>query len=172
MSGPYNFNVAGDHGYDIPPFVSPFVSRHTTFILNPHAGIFVTSCIRTLENCAIAASFATILIISTFLIHEININSKQDDLSPRDVLKNLKIQNTNKIIIGHLNINSLRNKFECLKFIIDKSVEIFLISETKLNHTFPDSQFQSLDGFLPYVLTGKIEMTSQGDHLRVTIIFM
>ena len=60
----------------------------------------------------------------------------------------MRIQNANKIIIGHLNINSLRNKFECLKYIIDKSVDIFLISETKLNDTFPDSQFQ-IDGFLP-----------------------
>ena len=35
-----------------------------------------------------------------------------------------------------------------MKYIIDKSVDIFLISETKLNDTFPDNQFQ-IDGFLP-----------------------
>ena len=110
MSGPYNFNVAGDHRYDVPPFVS---------ILNPNSGIFVTSYNRIFENCAMATLFTTILIISNFLIHEININSKEDDLSPRDVLKKLRIQNANKIIIGHLNINSLRNN-ECLKYIIDK----------------------------------------------------
>ena len=79
MSGPYNFNVAGDHGYDVLPFIS---------ILNPHAGIFVTSYIRIFENCAIVTLFTTILIISSFLIHVININSKEDDLSPLDVLKN------------------------------------------------------------------------------------
>ena len=69
---------------------------------------------------------ATVLIISTFLINEININSKHIlyDLSPRDILKQLKIQNANKIIIGHLNINSIRNKFECLSYIIGKKLDI------------------------------------------------
>ena len=72
------------------------------------------------------------------------------DLPPRDALKSLKIGNANKIIIGHLNINSIRKKIEGLKYIIDKNVDILLISETKLDDTFPDSQF-IIDGFhLPY----------------------
>ena len=54
----------------------------------------------------------------------------------------------NKIIIGHLNINSIRNKFECLKYIIDKNVDILLISETKLDETFPEQQFH-IEGFSP-----------------------
>ena len=49
---------------------------------------------------------------------------------------------------GHLNINSIRNKFECLSYIIEKFFDIFLISETKLNDTFYESQFL-LDGFHP-----------------------
>ena len=44
-------------------------------------------------------------------------------------------------MIGHLNINSIRNKFESVKHIIEENVDIILFFETKLNDTFPDSQF-------------------------------
>ena len=64
----------------------------------------------------------TIPILSTFIIYELYINSEQvvNDSDPSISLKNLKIANPNKIIIGHLKINSIRNKFESLTYIIDK----------------------------------------------------
>ena len=43
-------------------------------------------------------------------------------------------------IIGHLNINSIRNKFDTLDNIV-KAFDIFLISESKLDNTFPINQF-------------------------------
>ena len=45
----------------------------------------------------------------------------------------------NKIIVGHLNINTLRNKFEALQFIINRNLDI-LLSETKLDDSFPSAQ--------------------------------
>ena len=36
-------------------------------------------------------------------------------------LKVMKENSPNKIIVGHLNINSLRNKFKALQYIINKS---------------------------------------------------
>ena len=48
-------------------------------------------------------------------------------------LKVLKENSPNKIIVGHLNINSLRNKFEALQFIINRNLDIILLSETKLD---------------------------------------
>ena len=45
----------------------------------------------------------------------------------------IRIKNANRLIIGHLNINSLRNKFEIIEEIIKCKIEIFLISETKLD---------------------------------------
>ena len=62
------------------------------------------------------------------------------------VLNNLKIENTNRLVIGHLNINSLRNKFEALKLIVNDNLDILIISETKLDDTFPVNQF-TLDGY-------------------------
>ena len=46
----------------------------------------------------------------------------------------------NTIIIDHLNINSMRNKFVLVENII-KAFDIFLISESKLDCTFPLNQF-------------------------------
>ena len=44
-------------------------------------------------------------------------------------------------IIGHLNINSVRNKFNSLTEII-KNFNIFLILESKLDASFPKNQFK------------------------------
>ena len=43
--------------------------------------------------------------------------------------------------MAHLNINSIRNKTEDLKTLIAKNVDIFAVSETKLDESFPTSQF-------------------------------
>ena len=120
---------------------------------NPNATPFVPLSDIVCENGALAALLIIILILSAFLICEIiNISSKHenDDASPRVILSNLRINNINKIIIGHLNINSIQNKFEHLKYLIVENLNVLLISETKLNNTFPQCQFL-LHGFhTPY----------------------
>ena len=45
-----------------------------------------------------------------------------------------------------MNINSIRNKLEDLKFLVAENVDILVISETKLDESFPTSQF-SINGF-------------------------
>ena len=60
---------------------------------------------------------------------------------PQPFLKDIWINNINRLIIGQLNINSLRNKFEQLSTMIDGNIDIFMISETKLDKTFPAAQF-------------------------------
>ena len=49
-------------------------------------------------------------------------------------------------IIGHLNINSIRNKFEMLSMSVAQYVDILMLSETKLDSTFPSIQFL-INGF-------------------------
>ena len=46
----------------------------------------------------------------------------------------------------HLNINSIRNKFDFLVDKIKGNVNMMMISETKLDNTFPNGQFL-IDGF-------------------------
>ena len=58
-----------------------------------------------------------------------------------DKIKVARSQNPNRILIAHLNINSLRNKFEILKETIIGKVDILLICETKLDSFLPLNQF-------------------------------
>ena len=58
-----------------------------------------------------------------------------------NTLHEIRIKNANQLIIGHLNINSFQNKFEMLEEIIKEKIDIFLISETKLDSSFPSGQF-------------------------------
>ena len=60
---------------------------------------------------------------------------------PKKCIQKLKLDNPNKIIIGHLNINSIRYKFDFLKEIIGDNIDILLISETKIDASFPVGQF-------------------------------
>ena len=62
-------------------------------------------------------------------------------LDPLSVIKNLRLRNVNKVIIGNININSLPNKFEQLKELAIKHIDVLVITETKLDDSFPTSQF-------------------------------
>ena len=64
-----------------------------------------------------------------------------DQDSPYTILRDLRLKNVQKIIIGHININSIRNKFDLLADLIKDKIDIMLISETKLDDSFPKSQF-------------------------------
>ena len=56
-------------------------------------------------------------------------------------LNELRQKNINKLVICHLNINSLSNKFDQLKLTIKKEVDILVITETKLDFSFADSVY-------------------------------
>ena len=57
-------------------------------------------------------------------------------------MRKLKAKRATNILFGHLNINSLQNKFEYLQEIIKNMFDVFLVSECKLDLPFPDTQFQ------------------------------
>ena len=67
-------------------------------------------------------------------------------LDPLSTLKNLWLSNVNRVVIGNLNISSLPNKFNQLKEIVIKYVDILGLTERKLDDYFPNSQFL-VDGF-------------------------
>ena len=58
-----------------------------------------------------------------------------------DNLKKLRITNPKKAIISHLNINSIPNKFQGIMDLVANNVDIFFISETKIDNSFPTAQF-------------------------------
>ena len=78
------------------------------------------------------------------------ISSNNSEKDPHFFLKDLRINNINRLITGQLNINSSRSKFEQLSTMISENIEIPMLSETKLDKTFPVAQFL-LQGFcLPH----------------------
>ena len=69
-----------------------------------------------------------------------------------DILQKVRIKNVNRIVIGSLNINSLPNKFDELKEVIGRNLDILTIQETKLDSSFPLQQFV-IEGYsAPYRL--------------------
>ena len=63
-----------------------------------------------------------------------------------DNMEFIRKYNLNKLIIAHLNINSIRNKFDSLVHKIKGNVDIMMISEMRLDNTFPVWPFL-IDGF-------------------------
>ena len=62
------------------------------------------------------------------------------------ILNDLRVRNYNKVIIGNLNINSISSKFDQLKSIVQGKIDILVLTETKLDESFPTSQF-FIDGY-------------------------
>ena len=77
-------------------------------------------------------------------------------------LKYLRKENPYKVIIGHININSIRNKFESLVKYVGNNLEI---SETKIGDTLSESQFL-IEGFsTPY----RLDRTAKGGGILLYI---
>ena len=53
-----------------------------------------------------------------------------------------RLKNPKNAIIGHLNVNSLRNKFTAVEELIQGKIDIGLISETKSDESFSNQQFK------------------------------
>ena len=88
-----------------------------------------------------------------------------EDNDVYSILHNLRIKNINKIIIAHLNINSLRYKFDILSDIIVGKIDILLISETKLDDSFPTSYFTIKGYSQPFRLDRSINGINGGGIL-------
>ena len=88
--------------------------------------------------------------METVLESQKEYKSKSLDSSPDDPpftsLKSVRRKNLSRIIFAHLNINSLRNKFDTLVHQIKGNVDVLVISETKLDESFPEGQFK-IPGF-------------------------
>ena len=70
------------------------------------------------------------------------------DVDAKLLLQKMRLNCKNNLIIAHLNINSIRNKFDLLKELISSNINILVISETKLDSSFPPGQFY-IDGYMP-----------------------
>ena len=72
------------------------------------------------------------------------------DADASNILKNIKFKNINRLVIGQLNINSIKGKFDMLKEVIKNYIDILIINESKLDESFPQHQF-CIEGYkIPY----------------------
>ena len=73
-------------------------------------------------------------------------DSTFSQLNVKKALTDIRISNMNKLIFGYLYINSLKNKFDLLSEQVKGSIDILMVSETKLDDSFPKGQFL-IEGF-------------------------
>ncbi len=85
----------------------------------------------------------SISLVNDSIEKSFNLDHKND---PRFVLNELRTKNLDRPIIACININFLENKFEPLKSITKENIDILLVSETKLDDTFPLNQFE-IEGY-------------------------
>ena len=81
------------------------------------------------------------------------------------ILFDVKFNNPSNLNFTYLNINSVRNKFENFKEIVNGNVDIFTIAETKLDGSFPTSQFELEGYYSPF----RLDITKQSGGLLVYI---
>ena len=80
------------------------------------------------------------------------IHQESEEFKSRDVsyssedFSSISRKNVNRIKIGQLNINSVRNKFDLSVPAVVRNLDILLITETKIESSFSETQFE-IDGF-------------------------
>ena len=80
-------------------------------------------------------------------------------------LHRVRIENPSRIIFGQININSMRNKFDLLMYIIKNEIDIFMISETKIDNSFLISQFTMTGYSVPF----RLDRTSCGGGILLFV---
>ena len=95
----------------------------------------------------------------------------KDDLTAKKydecniTLKTIRSDNANKLIFAHLNINSIRNKFEFLATQVKGKIDVLMISETKIDESFPKGNFL-IEGFsTPY----RLDRDSKGGGIMLYV---
>ena len=73
--------------------------------------------------------------------------------------------NLNRLIFGQININSIRNTFELLFSLVSNNIDVLLISETKIDNTFPVSQFYVPGYSVPY----RLDRTENGGGIMLYV---
>ena len=60
-----------------------------------------------------------------------------DNQDPSEVIKNIKLSNVNRLIMGQLNVNGLKNKIDPIKLLAEGNIDVLVITESKLDQSFP-----------------------------------
>ena len=84
------------------------------------------------------------------------------EISDLQILRKLRLKYPRNPLIGYLNINSLRNKIIDVRELIGRlQLDYFVISETKLDSSFPSAQFHVVD----YEIRNRRDRNKSGGRL-------
>ena len=59
-------------------------------------------------------------------------------------LESLRLKYPRNVVLSYININSVRNKLDNLSLMIRDNIDILVIAETKIDSSFPASQFHNV----------------------------
>ena len=80
-------------------------------------------------------------------------------------LRDIRIKNIGRVIVATLNINSIAGKFEQLKFLVTNNIDVLILTETKIDNSFPERQF-IIDGYSkPY----RLDRNSHGGGIIIYV---
>ena len=80
-------------------------------------------------------------------------------------MKKLRIKSLKRVIISQINLNSIRNKIKLLSEADLGNIDILMVSETKIDMSFPTSQFV-IQGFAaPF----RLDRTNTGGGILVYV---
>ena len=81
------------------------------------------------------------------------------------VLKVLRSHNSSELIFAHININSIRNKFEFLTTQVKGNIDVLMVSETKIADSFSVASLV-IEGFsTPY----RVDRDSSGGAIMLYV---
>ena len=95
------------------------------------------------KNWAKQMSLRILLTVNRLVILNpyLMINIIHDQHHPGSNFHRVRVENPSKIIFRQINIDSIRNMFDLLRYNTKNEIDTFVISETKIDNSFPISQF-------------------------------
>ena len=79
-------------------------------------------------------------------------------------LSNIRKNNINCLILAHININSISNKFDQLVDGVKGKVDVLMISEKKIGNSFPTMKFH-IEGYCVF----RLDQNEHGDGVLVYV---
>ena len=117
-----------------------------TYGLNADAESSIPTGVRGFTSPTISENISPIEAVSNTTNEDVNSGRhivNEPERCELDHLKRIRVKNPKKVTLGHLNINSIPNKFDGIMDLVKNNLDVFLVSETKIDCSFPDAQFYS-----------------------------
>ncbi len=131
----------------LPPFPQNKSKKYIKHKRGKKVGEAVTSSIGGVVSSELSVLSENILSVSN--LNPLAISFNYHFINSKDcgtTLAEVRREGVGNIIIAHLNINSLRNKFDSLAQLVSGNIDILIIGETKLDDSFPSNNF-IINGF-------------------------